>query len=118
MLKSQPNHFGAAYHLVALLATHPDAEIRDGTTAVYWGKRLAYSPEMANFWEGERPAEFRQPVVLSLLAAAYAEAGDFREAIATQKAAIELLPRGQQAPYLRLLEMYENSTAYHESSVQ
>lgn len=118
-LKSQPNHFGAAFHLVGILATHPDASVRDGATAVYWAKRLAYSPEMAEFWGGHRPAEFQQPVVLSLLAAAFAEAGDFQQAVGTQQAAIDLLPVNKQRPYKALLELYRNSKPYtHEQPVQ
>jgi tetratricopeptide (TPR) repeat protein len=114
-LKSQPDHFGAAFHLVAILATHPDVSVRDGATAVYWGKRLAYSPEMQEFWGGSRPPEFEQPVVLSLLAAAFAETADFAEAVKVQQEAIDMLPVSRQSPYKELLDLYRDSKRYpHE----
>ena len=115
-LKSQPDHFGAAFHLVAILATYPDASVRDGATALYWARKLAYSEEMARFWgDGARPADFGQPVVLTLLAASFAETGDFSQAVATQQAAIDLLPSGRKAPYLQLLERYNKKQRYPSS---
>lgn len=117
-LKSQPDHFGAAFHLVAILATYPDVSVRDGAMAVYWAKRLAYSPEMAEFWGGNRPAEFEQPVVLSLLAAAFAETADFGQAVKVQQEAIDMLPANRQGPYKKLLELYKNSKRYPYESTE
>jgi len=65
----------AANNLAWILATHPDAEVRNGAEAV----RLA---EMACQATGQE-----DPGFLDSLAAAYAEAGRFEEAVATARRA-------------------------------
>jgi len=66
-----------------LLATHKLSELRDGNLAVQLALRaVAKSPSAA---------------YLDTLAAAYAEAGEFADAIATQERALALLDETQQA---------------------
>ena len=78
--------------LAWIRATSPYAEVRDGRKAVQFA-------ELANQVTGGRNTG-----MLSILAAAYAEAGDFEKAVATQQKAIALLiqtatPRPSTPPY-------------------
>ena len=65
--------------LAWIMATHPDESIRNGKEAVRWAHRLV---EHANR---------RNPRQLGILAAAYAEAGDFAQANATCDEAVKLV---------------------------
>ena len=66
----------AANNLAWLLATHPDAELRDGAEAVRVAERMCEAV----------PAP--PPVLLDTLSAAYAEAGRFDDALRTVDRAI------------------------------
>ena len=68
----------ALNRLACVLATHQDARFRDGVRAV----RLA---EKANDL-----TDHLQPALLNTLAAAYAEAGRFEEAVATEQRALQI----------------------------
>lgn len=88
-----------------VLATHPSAELRDGAQAVILAALGCALTGNAD------------PVLLSTLAAAYAEAGRFAEATATQQKAWELAQTqgsGQAAAYLQRLELFRSRRAYHE----
>ena len=77
-IRLRPDWPVALNDLAWILATHPQAEVRNGTEAV----RLA-----------ERSCELthhQQPAFMETLAAAYAEAGRFTEAIAAAQTAREL----------------------------
>lgn len=76
-LELQPHYLLAENNLAYVLATSPDASLRDGAKAV----------ETAE--DADRLAGGQNPVVVGTLAAAYAEAGRFPDAIAATK-------RGQQ----------------------
>jgi tetratricopeptide (TPR) repeat protein len=93
-------------NLAWLLATCPDAAVRNGARAV----------ELAQ--QAERLSGGKDTSILSALAAAYAEAGRFPEAIATaQKACARASAAGDQALLERnqqLLEQYRRNQAYHE----
>jgi len=105
-LARQPQSPEILNNLAWILATCPEARIRDGAEAV----RLA-----------ERACEltgFRRAVMVGTLAAAYAEAGRFAEAVATAERACAratesgdetLAGRNQQ-----LLQLYREGRAYHE----
>jgi Flp pilus assembly protein TadD len=85
-LRLQPDFAEALNNLAWIRAAHPQAEFRDGPEAV----RLA---ERACQVTGSKEA-----VLVGTLAAAYAEAGRFDEAVATARKARELaLAAGQQA---------------------
>ena len=77
-LRLDPDRSDAALSLAWILATNPDAELRDGREAV----RLSL---MACEATGNR-----DPAALDVLAAAYAEAGRFDEAVATARKAVAL----------------------------
>lgn len=69
---------GVAGHLALLLATAPDAALRDGQEAVALAEEIC------------RQTEYRNGALLDVLAAAYAEAGRFPEAVAAAERAVAL----------------------------
>jgi eukaryotic-like serine/threonine-protein kinase len=79
-------------------ATSPHAEVRDGRKAVQFA-------ELANQVSGGRNAG-----LLSILAAAYAEVGDFEKAVATQRKAISLVNANRDARtvYAAVLKLYRS----------
>lgn len=85
-----------------LLATSPDAEVRDGAKAVEAAKRaMALDPK-----KGFYPAT---------LAAAYAEAGDFEQAVRCQQEAMQRVPRLKFDPEARRrLKLYRQGQPYRE----
>jgi cytochrome c-type biogenesis protein CcmH/NrfG len=105
-LQIDPDHAEVLNNLAWLLATCPEASLRDGPEAV----RLAL--------EACELTRFRRTIMVGTLAAAYAEAGRFPEAVATAQQACALaadegdgalLARNQQ-----LLGLYRASKPYHE----
>lgn len=96
--RRQPDFAEALNNLAWLLAAHPDPQIRNGREAVEMAERAC------------RLTESKEPIMIGTLAAAYAEAGRFPEAIATAERARRLaeenhLP-GVAAKNLQLLELY------------
>jgi tetratricopeptide (TPR) repeat protein len=106
-LELQPEMTGALNNLAWIRAANPDARFRDGREAVRLAERAC---ELSNY---------QTPVMIGTLAAAYAEAGRFPEAINTaEKARALALATGQDAlakKNLELLELYRSERAYHES---
>src|SRR5262249_43951722 len=74
----QPNDPDTLSNLAWVLATWPDATIRNGAQAVELAQR-------ANQLSGGR-----HPMILATLAAAYAEAGRFADAISAAATALQL----------------------------
>jgi tetratricopeptide (TPR) repeat protein len=105
-LRERPDWPEAANDFAWLLASHPDASVRNGVEAVHWAERACLLT--AN----------QQPVVLGTLAAAYAEAGRFADAIRTAELAVAVARQsGLQAIADRneeLLRLYRDGKAYHE----
>jgi tetratricopeptide (TPR) repeat protein len=106
-LRLNPNMAGALNNLAWVLATSPDDELRNGAEAV----RLAeHACELTHHG---------QPLFMGTLAAAYAEAGRFPEAVTTAEKAEQLATdagltavaakTGQQ------LELHRADKPYHES---
>jgi len=77
-IELQPRFVPAQRDLAWLLATWPEPSVRDGGEAVVLAE------------EANRLAEGKDPQVLRALAAAYAEAGRFPQAVATARQALEL----------------------------
>ena len=105
-LASEPNSTSALNNLAWLLATSSDATVRDGKEAV----RLAQ--------HAVRLTDEKEAVMLGTLAAAYAEAGRFNDAIATAQKAITLAHASGKAGFAQaneqLLRLYQTGRAYHE----
>jgi tetratricopeptide (TPR) repeat protein len=80
-LSLHPDMVPALYNLSRIYAAHPTDRFRDGRRAVALSERLCTTTGN------------RQPLFLDILAAAYAEAGDFDRAIETAGRASQLAKR-------------------------
>jgi hypothetical protein len=107
VLKLDNNSIFALNNLALLLATASDPQLRDGSEAVRLGERVC------------QLTQYQEPVPLYTLAAAYAEAGRFAEAVATgQKARAIAIASGQKdmaEANDRLLELYQEHKAFHQA---
>jgi len=105
-LERAPDTPSLGNHLAWLRAVAPDEQWRDAAQAV----RLA---EMACAQTGQENANY-----LDTLAAAYAEAGRFDDAVRTVSRAIALVDEGsaQAEQFQGRLALYKAGTAYHESA--
>jgi tetratricopeptide (TPR) repeat protein/mono/diheme cytochrome c family protein len=101
-LDVQPDAPEAHAELAWLLATHPDSKIQDPSEAVRLAERAS------------RLTNRNDAAVLDVLAAAYASAGRFDEAVATARAALALLPsQSERAPSIRhRLDLYTKRRPY------
>jgi len=108
VLTARPDDPVSANNLAWVLATCPDASCRDGKRAVALAERACTA------------TGYRVPTMLDSLAAAYAEAGDFRSAAATAKQALEIVRRNPKAQThgaeLRL-KLYEGGQPYRDFPV-
>ena len=101
-----PSLLGSAVRLARLRATNPDAALRDAGEAIQWGEHAA------------RSTEYLDPGVLDTLAAAYAEAGDFEQAVRWQSKASELASDVERPSYEMRLEMYRGGKPWRESTAE
>ena len=106
VLAAKPESPEALSNQAWLLATCSDGSVRDGKEAV----RLAE--------QACRLTDYKQAPMIGVLAAAYAEAGRFTEAMATAQKAIELATaagdQGFAAMNQQLLKLYRAGRPYHE----
>jgi tetratricopeptide (TPR) repeat protein len=105
-LEAAPQNARLRNKLAWMLATCPDASVRDGAKALKIARRLV---------EG---SGHREPQYLDTLAAAYAEVGHFPQAVATAKEALALArsafqERLAQSVQARL-DAYRAGRAYRE----
>jgi tetratricopeptide (TPR) repeat protein len=105
-LRLDPKHLPLLYETAWLLATCPEATVRNGTEAI----RLA---ERALQISGGQDPQF-----LDALGAAYAEVGRFTEALQTTRQALDLATQQNMQPLARALKarmaLYEAKTPYRE----
>ena len=105
-MQTDTNHVGLINNLAWAFATNPDSKLRDGKYAVRLAKRAC---EITGY---------QITVMVGTLAAAYAEAGRFDEAVATgQKAcalASELGETNLLARNQELVALYQTHQPYHE----
>ncbi len=95
--------------LAWLLATHPEEKLRDPAQAIQLGEKLAAQSEFGNWMS------------LDTLAAAYASAGRFEEAVRTAEKAVALVKEpspGDEAAVAERLRLYQSRQAYRESSTR
>ena len=106
VLAVKPDHQEALNNLAWLLATSSDGSVRDGAAAVRLAEHAC------------RLSGYKEARTLGTLAAAYAEAGRFPEAVATAQKAIELAKAGGDARFAavneQLLRLYRAGRPYHE----
>ncbi len=88
----------AAFHdLARLQAANPVAQLRDGLDAV---KRASKACELT---------DWKNPLYIETLAAAYAEAGDFNSAVSWQKKAIDEFPKEERPTYHERMKVQLNA---------
>jgi tetratricopeptide (TPR) repeat protein/cell division septation protein DedD len=105
VLKINPSYIEAFNSMAWIMATSPDDRLRDGRRAVaYAEKAVGNSPADINF--------------IDTLAAAYAEAGRFDEAIAIENRIISMLATTRQrdaiAIHVKRMNRYEEGRPYRE----
>jgi tetratricopeptide (TPR) repeat protein len=107
-LELQPKHIGALNNLAWALATCPEASLRDGNKAI----ELA---QQANLFSNGR-----NPEILDTLAVAYAEGGQFSNAVAIAQQALELAAAQNNtnlADALREeIKLYQANQPFHRTS--
>ena len=94
-----PNATDILNNLAWILATSKDPSLRNGRRAV----RLALRADKA------KPED---AATLDTLAAAYAESGDLKNAVDTQRKAIRLSPAASQGDLQRRLDLYRDGKPY------
>ena len=106
-LRLRPNSAKVLARLAAILATDQDASIRNGAVAVQLAERLCGS------------TRYRQAEAMDVLAAAYAEAGRFTDAVRVAQQAVELATTNGQwelaAQIENRLHLYQAGRPFHES---
>ncbi len=106
LLRLRPDDVALLNDTAWVLATDPNASIRNGAEAV----------ELAG--GAVRLSDGQEPAVLGTLAAAYAEAERFPEAAQTAHKALELATQQNKLPLAESIKakipLYESQTPYHE----
>ncbi len=93
---------GVLNNLAWVLATSPDESLRNGKRAIELATKAC------------EVTEYKQPHILSTLAAGYAETGDFAKAVEWSKKAVELGDETQKSDLTKELESYEASKPWRE----
>jgi tetratricopeptide (TPR) repeat protein len=108
-LRLEPDSIEGLNNLAWLLSTSTESSVRDGPRAVQFAQRACAL------------TEYKQPVFLGTLAAAYAEAGRFAEAVeAAQRAcsvALQLGDSNVAARNQELLALYRAGKPFRESVI-
>jgi tetratricopeptide (TPR) repeat protein len=104
-LEASPEDPGILNNLAWVLATSPDDKLRDGKRA----KELATKACELTKYEAAH--------ILSTLAAAYAETGDFKTAIKWSTKAVQLGSEEQQEPLAKELKAYKESKPVRERMI-
>lgn len=92
-----------AYNSIAWeLATCPDEKNRNGKIAIVYATKAC---ELSNWKDSSK---------IDTLAAAYAEAGDFENAVKRQSEAMRLASEAAKADYQSRLTLYESQNAYRD----
>lgn len=97
-----PNFAMAWNNAAWLLATAPDASVRNGAQAVEYATKAC---ELTSF----QKADF-----LDTLAAAHAEAGQFTQAVARARETLQLVDEKHKATIEERLKLYEAGRPFHE----
>ncbi len=103
-LRIKPDFADAHNNLAWLLATCPEVSIRDGQQALEHAQRVV---ELV----GDNDAS-----VLDSLAAAYAQLGDFQQAVLWQQKAVEMAGKKIKDDLAARLELYKQGQPFREKS--
>ncbi|MDZ4817619.1 MAG: tetratricopeptide repeat protein [Planctomycetota bacterium] len=101
-LKLKPEDAGVLNNLAWVLSTSPNDKVRDGKRAI----------ELAT--EACKKTEYKQAHILSTLAAAYAEAGNWDEAVKWSKKAVEMTDAANRKQIEGELASYEAKKPWRE----
>ena len=106
-LKIKPDDEGVLNNLAWVLATSPDEGVRDGKRSLELGTEAA------------KATEYKKAFILSTLAAAYAETGDFDKAREWSKKAVEMGSDDQETDdqLKKELSSYESNKPWREKQV-
>jgi protein O-mannosyl-transferase len=106
LLRSRPTDVSLLNDTAWVLATNPNASIRNGMEAVELVQRAV------------ELSDGREPAILGTLAAAYAETGQFPEAVQTARKALELATQQNQQSLAESIKakihLYETGTPFRE----
>jgi protein O-mannosyl-transferase len=106
VLSLQPDWPESLNNLAWILAANPDASVRNGPEAVSLAERAC------------KLTDYKAPLLVGTLAAAYAEAGRFPEAVSSAEKARALALAAGQTEIVRkneeLLKLYRAGRPYHE----
>jgi len=101
VMRLRPNFAEALNALAWLLATNPDAGIRDGAEAIQLAERACVL------------TAYKQPLMMETLAAAYAEAGRIADAVSTAEKACTMVADAKDAARcLELLSAFKAGRPY------
>jgi len=110
VLAARPDAVEALNNLAWMLSTSSDDALRDGAEAVQFAERAC------------RMTQYKQAIMVGTLAAAYAEAGRFNDAVATAEKAIDLATASGNTQFAginqQLLTFYRARKPYHEPPTQ
>jgi len=102
-MEAQPKNHGILNNLAWVLATSPDDKLRDAKRSLELGKQAC------------EVTDHKMAHILSTLASAYAESGDFETAIKWSTKAVELSPDNENKEQLgKELESYKNKKPWRE----
>ena len=108
-LRAKPEFPEALNNLAWILAANADPQMRNGPEAVILAERAC------------RLTDAKQALMVGTLAAAYAEAGRFTEAVSTAEKAARLAEQAKEPELAtknrKLLELYRAGQPYHEPAV-
>jgi Flp pilus assembly protein TadD len=106
ILSFEPSHAEALNNLAWLLATAADENLRDGSQAVRCAEQSCSL------------TKYKEPINICTLAAAYAEAGRFSEAVSTAETALQMQIQSGQVRFAamnqQLLALYRAGQPFHE----
>lgn len=100
-VKYDAGRLSALNSLAWIFATSPENSLRNDKLAVRYAEQCAES------------TEYKAPEMLDTLAAAYAEAGRFDDAVRWQTRAIEMAPDTDKNNYRSRLKHYQSNKAFH-----
>jgi protein O-mannosyl-transferase len=107
-IRSRPNDTDLLNDTAWILATNPNASVRDGAEAVELAERAV------------KLSDGREPAILGTLAAAYAETGRFREAVEAARKAYALAIQQNKEPLAEAIKvkslLYEAKQPFREIS--